>query len=93
MRSGCLGVVSEARDDTAGGQGARQQGRIIEFARDRQGAFGLVRTAAAIYVQRCGVGQCADTDRGRHLDVFRISFGQNGIEPCPAFQKASPSHP
>ena len=71
----------------------RQQCWVIEFAGDRQGALGPIHAAADKHVQHSRVGECAGTNRGGHLDVVRIVFGENGIEPCPAFQNASACHP
>ena len=35
----------------------------------------------------------AGTHRGRHLEIIQIVLGDNGVEPRPAFQKASPRQP
>ena len=40
IRAGHLGVVD--RDATAGGQGPKQQGGVVDFPRDRQGLEGLL---------------------------------------------------
>ena len=66
-------------------------GRLVEFARDRQGLLGPLQGVGAQNSIEDGlVGERAGAHRGRHPGVLRVEIGEGGIEPGQPFPDAAP---
>jgi hypothetical protein len=94
VRAGRL-RVEVAGDEAAGGQRPRQQGRVIDLARDRQGLLSPFRAVGGAHpdAERRAVGERPRPHRGRHPGVVSVVIRQGGVEPCPPFPEASPRMP